>query len=105
MNTANPANYNEWLYQEYIAAKVVYKIAKKQCNQIPDDNPKKDEILNKLQKMKNRIALIDDFFLKNIDRYSDLLDSELNYSLHEDDIILLRKELKEIKKSLTNLQV
>ncbi|MFW6289912.1 MAG: hypothetical protein ACOC0R_03000 [Mariniphaga sp.] len=104
MSIANSAEYNEWLYQEYVAAKVAYKIAQKQSKRIPDDNPQKAEILKRLQEMKDKMVLIDTFLLKNIDSYSELLDSELHYSLREKDIILLREELKAVKKSIINLQ-
>lgn len=104
MRISKPANDEELLYQEFIASKVIYKITKRLCNQLPDENPEKAENLKKLQEFKNKLDIIDKHYLKHIDDYVNLMDTELGCSLSENDIILLRDELNEVKKSLIAMQ-
>ncbi len=104
MSVSKPANVEELLYQEFIASKVVYKITKRLCIQLPDDHPEKAENLKKLQEFKNKLDIINKHYLKHIDDYVDLMDPELSSSLSEDDIILLRKELNEAKKTLMSMR-
>lgn len=104
MSIFNPENDQELLYQEYIAARVMYKANKKLCSQLPDNHPEKAENLQKLQAFKNKLDAINKHCLNNIDCFADLMDPELKHSLIEDDIIQLREELKEVKKSLMAMQ-
>lgn len=104
MNIADPLYNEELLFQEYVAAKVMYKATIKLCKQLPDDSPEKEENLERLKRFKNKLDRINKYCTKHIDYYADLMDSDLKNMLKEDDIILLREELKEVKKSLKAMQ-
>lgn len=105
MGSAGLSTDNEWLFQEFIASRIAYRVTVKKIRRMPDSHPEKAEIADKLKLMKQKMSTVEKFFSKNIDTFADLLDPELRNSLNENDIIRLREELYEVRRSIAAMEV